>query len=74
LNLPDEDTVPERTLGKWDNVISTTALIPTNVASRVRIKAFAVGRGDKFPNNPMVHGDFSEEPFWQKEFWTRRAP
>jgi pimeloyl-ACP methyl ester carboxylesterase len=67
-------TVPERTLGKWDNVVSTTALIPTNIASRVRIKAFAVGPRDKFPENPMVHGDFSEEPFWQKEFWTRRAP
>ena len=67
-------TVPERTLGKWDNVVSTTALIPTNVASRVRLKAFAVGPRDKFPDNPMIHGDFSEEPFWQEEFWTRRAP
>jgi pimeloyl-ACP methyl ester carboxylesterase len=67
-------TVPERTLGKWDNVISTTALIPTNIAGRVRIKAFAVGPRDKFPDNPMIHGDFSEEPFWQDEFWTRRAP
>lgn len=67
-------TVPERTLGKWDNAISTTALIPTNVASRVRIKAFAVGPRDKFPDNPMVHGDFSEEPFWETKFWTKRAP
>jgi pimeloyl-ACP methyl ester carboxylesterase len=67
-------TVPERTLGKWDNAISTTALIPTNVASRVRIKAFAVGPRDKFPDNPMVHGDFSEEPFWETNFWIRRAP
>ena len=67
-------TVPERTLGKWDNAISTTALIPTNVASRVRIKAFAVGPRDKFPDNPMVHGDFSEEPFWETNFWNRRAP
>ena len=67
-------TVPERTLGKWDNAISTTALIPTNVASRVRIKAFAVGPRDKFPDNPMVHGDFSEEPFWETNFWTKRAP
>ncbi len=67
-------TVPERTLGKWDNVISTTALIPTNVAGRVRIKAFAVGPRDKFPDNPMVHGDFSEEPFWERDFWTKRAP
>ena len=67
-------TVPERTLGKWDNVVSTTTLIPTNVAGRIRIKAFAVGPRDKFPDNPMIHGDFSEEPFWRDEFWTRRAP
>jgi pimeloyl-ACP methyl ester carboxylesterase len=72
--LANPRTVPERTLGKWDNAISTTALIPTNVAGRIRIKAFAVGPRDKFPDNPMVHGDFSEEPFWQDEFWTRRAP
>jgi pimeloyl-ACP methyl ester carboxylesterase len=71
--LANPRTVPERTLGKWDNAISTTALIPTNVAGRIRIKAFAVGPRDKFPDNPMIHGDFSEEPFWQDEFWTRRA-
>ena len=71
--LANPRTVPERTLGKWDNAISTTALIPTNVANRVRIKAFAVGPRDKFPDNPMVHGDFSEEPFWKHDFWTKRA-
>jgi pimeloyl-ACP methyl ester carboxylesterase len=72
--LANPRTVPERTLGKWDNDISTTALIPTNVASRIRIKAFAVGPRDEFPDNPMVHGDFSEEPFWQEDFWTEPAP
>jgi pimeloyl-ACP methyl ester carboxylesterase len=72
--LANPRTVPERTLGKWDNAISTTALIPTNVAGRIRIKAFAVGPRDKFPENPMVHGDFSEEPFWDTNFWSRRAP
>jgi pimeloyl-ACP methyl ester carboxylesterase len=72
--LASPRTVPERTLGKWDNAISTTALIPANVAGRIRLKAFAVGPRDKFPDNPMIHGDFSEEPFWQDDFWTRRAP
>jgi pimeloyl-ACP methyl ester carboxylesterase len=72
--LASPRTVPERTLGKWDNAISTTALIPTNVASRIRIKAFAVGPRNKFPDNPMIHGEFSEEPFWEHDFWTRRAP
>jgi pimeloyl-ACP methyl ester carboxylesterase len=71
--LANPRTVPERTLGKWDNAISTTALIPTNIARRVRIKAFAVGPRDEFPENPMVHGDFSEEPFWERDFWTKRA-
>ena len=71
--LANPRSVPERTLGKWDNVVSTTALIPTNVADRIRVKAFAVGPRDKFPDNPMVHGDFSEEPFWQEDFWNQRA-
>ncbi|HTY87279.1 MAG TPA: hypothetical protein VMB80_07430 [Candidatus Acidoferrum sp.] len=71
--LANPRTVPERTLGKWDNDVSTTALIPTNVASRIRIKAFAVGPRSEFPDNPMVHGDFSEEPFWKRDFWTKRA-
>jgi hypothetical protein len=58
--LSTPHTVPERTLGKWDNVISTTALIPTNVGSRVRIKTFAVCPSGQISYNPIVHGDFSE--------------
>jgi len=72
--LANPRTVPERTLGKWDNAVSTTALIPTNVAGRIRYKAFAVGPRSEFPDNPMIHGDFSEEPFWERDFWTRPAP
>jgi pimeloyl-ACP methyl ester carboxylesterase len=72
--LANPRTVPERTLGKWDNAISTTALIPANVADRIRLKAFAVGSRDQLPDNPMIHGDFSEERFWETNFWTRQAP
>ncbi len=68
-------TVPERTLGNWDNVISTTALVPRDVARRARIRAFAVGPKDKLPpRTPLVHGQFSEEPFWEETFWTELQP
>jgi pimeloyl-ACP methyl ester carboxylesterase len=68
-------TIPERTLGKWNNIISTTALIPREVEDRIRIKAFAVGSKDRLPkDNPLVHGEFSETEFWNEQFWRRRAP
>lgn len=71
--LSEPRTVPERTLGKWDNVVATTALIPADVARRTRIKAFPVGPKDRVPpNTPRVHGDFSDEPYWDPNFWTWR--
>ena len=63
-------TVPERTLGKWDNDIATTALIPEAVAVRIQIKAFDVGPRSELPaNNPQKHGEFSEVEFWKEQFW-----
>ncbi|HXT40415.1 MAG TPA: hypothetical protein VN887_10365 [Candidatus Angelobacter sp.] len=63
-------TIPERTLGKWDNVIATTALIPQSVASRIQIKAFDVGPRSELPaDNPQKHAEFSEVEFWKDQFW-----
>ena len=48
------------------------ALIPQDVARRIRIKAFAVeSRGHALPDSPMVHGQFSEEDFWNEDFWQK---
>jgi pimeloyl-ACP methyl ester carboxylesterase len=69
--LSEPRTVPERTLGEWNNIVATTALIPSDVARRTRIKAFPVGPKDRVPpNTPRVHGDFSDEPYWDPNFWT----
>jgi pimeloyl-ACP methyl ester carboxylesterase len=69
--LSEPRTVPERTLGEWNNIVATTALIPADVARRTRIKAFPVGPKDRVPpNTPQVHGDFSDEPYWNPSFWT----
>jgi pimeloyl-ACP methyl ester carboxylesterase len=68
--LASPRTVPERTLGKWENVISTSVLIPKEIAGRVHIKAFDVGVGRA--DNPEKHGEFSEQDFWKERFWSAR--
>jgi len=71
--LASPRTVPERTLGKWENVVSTSMLIPKGIASRVHIKAFDVGIREEPPEgNPEKHGDFSEKMFWDERFWSAR--
>jgi len=68
-------TVPERTLGKWDNAIATTALIPKEVASQIQIKAFDVGPGAGLSrDNPQRHAEFSEVDFWKESFWRIGTP
>jgi pimeloyl-ACP methyl ester carboxylesterase len=68
--LASPRTVPERTLGKWENVIATSVLIPKEIAGRVHIKAFDVGAGKT--DNPEKHGAFSEQDFWKEEYWTAK--
>jgi len=68
--LASPRTIPERTLGKWENVISTSVLIPKEIAGRVHIKAFDVGAGKT--DNPEKHGAFSEQDFWKEEYWTAK--
>jgi hypothetical protein len=71
--LSNPVTIPERTNGKWDNLISTTPLIPRKVANQIHLKAFSVGPTDLVPTNtPQAHGDFSQEPFWLESFWTNK--
>ncbi len=74
--LSEPRTVPERTLGEWNNIVATTALIPSDVASRMRIKAFPVGPKDRVPpNTPRVHGGFNAlNLIGTRNFWTWQTP
>ncbi len=70
--LASPRTVPERTLGKWENVVSTSVLIPKEIAGRVHIKAFDVGGSKQArKEQPQKHGDFTDKDkdFWKESFW-----
>ena len=50
----------DRTLGKWENIIQATHVIPERLRDRVTIKAFGVGG----PAKPQRHGQFNDIEFW----------
>lgn len=69
----------DRTLGKWENIIQATHVIPEDVRPRVTLKGFGVG--DKSTTGPQVHGQFDDFcsakdgeycqnwNFWDPVFW-----
>jgi len=72
-------TPMDRTLGKWENIIQATHIIPDNVRSRVYIKGFPVG--DNWEDGPQTHGEFDDfragdlkRRFWDKSFWDVKPP
>lgn len=64
--MADPTTIPDRTLGTWENLLQATHLIPRDLRGRVTLKAFGVGR---YSSGPQKHGDFDEYPFWKSSFW-----
>jgi hypothetical protein len=68
-------TPMDRTLGKWENIIQATHIIPDEVRERVYIKGFPVGDTNK--DGPQKHGEFDEYrpkdgqtwKFWDRAFW-----
>lgn len=74
----------ERTLGKWNNLRTTMALIPADVRTRMTIRVFAKSRdagtecglppnGQKAKKedgrcHPVVHGEFNEFSFWRRSY------
>jgi len=68
-------TPMDRTLGKWENIVQATHIIPDDVRDRVFIKGFPVG--DTLTVGPQMHGEFDDYnpkenqkwKFWEKAFW-----
>ncbi len=74
----------ERTLGKWNNLRTTMALIPGDVRSRTTIRVFAKARtrGNECGEppitrtaaredgrcHPVMHGEFNEFSFWRRSY------
>jgi hypothetical protein len=77
--LTDPQTQLDRTLGRWDNIIPATDLIPQNIRGQVTLKAFALAPYDTPPPakpnyGPQTHGQFRGEPYWCTDFWKSASP
>ncbi len=71
----------DRTLGRWDNIIPATDLIPQKIRGQVTLKAFALAPYDDAappkcqPDyGPQAHGQFRERPYWFPSFWYSESP
>ncbi|MDG6026309.1 MAG: hypothetical protein E3K40_06260 [Candidatus Brocadia sp.] len=88
--LTSPNTTLDRRMGKWENIVRTTSVIPNEVRRRVTLKAFELckSKGNsqkadeckgchrnpsqkppKNTGNPQGHGEFTEQNFWEKDFW-----
>ncbi|HEY8750877.1 MAG TPA: hypothetical protein VIM11_23030 [Tepidisphaeraceae bacterium] len=74
--LTDPQTPLDRTLGRWDNIVQATDLIPQAVRGQVTLKAFALAPYDEAvppqgqPDyGPQAHGQFRGKPYWRPDFW-----
>lgn len=79
--LTDPQTPLDRTLGRWDNMVNATAIIPDSVKKQIWLKAFAIapsGALPPMPSNcnlgPQEHGDFRNNPYWTEQFWQDQKP
>ena len=79
--LADPQTPLDRTMGRWDNIISATELIPSNIRGQVTLKAFALAPYDDptpppgmADYGPQEHGQFRGRPYWCKAFWMSEDP
>ncbi len=72
--LSDPSTPLDRTLGKWENIIQATHIIPPPMRPRIVLKVFGVG--DTLSDGPQRHGEFDDfQPqdgqtwrFWEPSF------
>jgi hypothetical protein len=66
----------DRTLGRWENIVESTYVIPDDpqIRKRITLKAFALNPTDAFdPNNPQQHGHFRYLRYWDESLW-KAAP
>ena len=65
--LAHPETVQDRTLGRWENIIQATHLVPRDVRRQVTLKAFSAGAPAS--HGPQAHNDFTETAFWNSDLW-----
>ena len=65
--LSTPETPLDRTVGRYENLISAVHNTPDELRGRVHIKAFGAGRDVRAPQK---HGDFTSHlKFWKPECW-----
>jgi pimeloyl-ACP methyl ester carboxylesterase len=65
--LSAPETPLDRTVGRFENLLSAVHNTPDELLGRVHIKAFGAGRDVRAPQK---HGDFTEHlKFWKSECW-----
>jgi hypothetical protein len=79
--LADPQTPLDRTLGRWDNIVSLLQVMPGSVRGQITMKAFALAPSDnqtvqakQLNYGPQEHGQFRGQPYWCKEFWSSEKP
>jgi hypothetical protein len=79
--LTDPQTPLDRTLGRWDNLVNATAVIPQAARKQINLKAFALAPSNKQPPppgqpnyGPQEHGQFRGNPYWSPDFWAGQHP
>lgn len=70
--LAHPETVQDRMLGRWENILQATHLIPRGTRRQVTLKAFSAG--NPATHGPQAHSDFTETTFWDPAFWQADAP
>ena len=70
--LAHPESVQDRTLGRWENIVQATHLIPRGVRHQVTLKVFSAGK--PLTHGPQDHGDFSDTAFWNPGLWQADAP
>lgn len=69
--LAHPETVQDRMMGRWENIIQATCLIPRKVRRQVTLKAFSTG--PPAAHGPQEHSDFAETVFWNPDLWKAGA-
>lgn len=64
--LTEPETDWGRTAGRFSNIMLTLPNTPEKIRDRIHVKTFGVGRS---VSGPQGHGQFSEQSFWDPEFW-----
>jgi hypothetical protein len=73
--LSDPPTILDRTMGRWDNVLTGIREFPQSIRGRMTIKAFDKLEDDAFVyGDPQKHGFFRGQPYWDENFWKANAP